>query len=304
MGSTTAIAVAKALTDIRVYEGVKIIGIDTHKEKDIAGSAFCSKFYRSLPHDDPNYINQLLDICRLEDVSVVFPIHDLELLVVSKAKDRFEGISVWVSDPRTIEICNDKLKFYKRMNPTLVPYTRCLDSPIPDDMYPAIVKPRQGVSSRGVYKVNKHEDIYTFGHDYIIQKYVHGHEYTVDVVCDKNSIPLTSVPRMRIMTKAGISITGRTVKQCRISDLAEDICKELGIIGAANVQIIESDAGLHLIEVNPRFSGGLALTTRAGVNIPKILYILSKEENVTNDDLNYKAGVIMRRFWAELWDES
>ena len=39
---------------------------------------------------DPNYIDSLIDFCKKKDISVVLSLFDIDLLVLSKAEERFK----------------------------------------------------------------------------------------------------------------------------------------------------------------------------------------------------------------------
>ena len=59
-----------------------------------------------------------------------------------------------------------------------------------------IIKPNRGSGSRGIEVLNLDEKV--------IQEYLPGTEYTVDVFCDMSSQVVNHVIRERVATKAGI----------------------------------------------------------------------------------------------------
>src|SRR5689334_17315104 len=268
MGSTTAISVLKGLR--RQSEiAVRIIGVDINQEKQIAGSSFCDRFYKVPKAVDPQYIPCLLQICASEGVQILFPIIDIELEVLAGVRELFRahGIHVWVSCPETVLTCNDKYQTYQffRRHDIATPQTWTADealAQIADLRCPLVVKPAQGVSSIGVFVVHTLPELTSAleqGDQPLVQEYLPGREYTVDVLMDEESRPIAVVPRERIEVKAGISYKGRTVHHESLMTEATRIAAALGIQGPCNIQCRVPDAHPVFFEVNPRFSGTLPL---------------------------------------------
>ena len=93
----------------------------------------------------------------------------------------------------------------------------------------------------------------------IVQTRVAGREFTVDLLIDRDGALAGAVPRWRLETKAGISTKGRTFADDGVVEVAGRALAAVGLCGAANLQGFVTDAGdVWVIEVNPRFSGGLS----------------------------------------------
>src|SRR5205823_2335189 len=102
--------------------------------------------------------------------------------------------------------------------------------------------------------------------DAIVQDHLAGTEFTVDVLCDFNSRVLSIVPRERLVIRAGVSDKGITRKNAELIAFAKEVADKLQIIGPANIQCKWDGRDIGLIEVNPRFSGGIPLTIAAGAD--------------------------------------
>lgn len=307
MGSVTAVSIVKGLR--QQSELLYIVGTDTNIKNEIAGSSFCDKFYTVPRAVDYNYISQLLDICAAENVKIVFPVVDIELEIIATNIEVFRnhGIHVWLSDLETIQTCNNKYQTYKFFldHKFATPQTwlpeeiagREADLP-----YPLIVKPIDGRSSIDVFCV---EDVTALQqalkkvNQPIIQEYLEGKEFTIDVLADEDSRILAVVPRERIEIKAGISYKGQTVKDKQLIEKATDIAKKLRIKGACNIQCRVQDSLVKFFEVNPRFSGTLPLTIAAGVNSPMLLVKLALGQKLEKEYFDFQAGVYMARYWQE-----
>src|SRR5262249_3534090 len=76
------------------------------------------------------------------------------------------------------------------------------------------------------------------------------------------------VPRERLVIRAGVSDKGITRKHPEVMKFARDVAEQLKIVGPANIQCKWDGDRVSLIEVNPRFSGGIPLTIAAGADFP------------------------------------
>jgi len=310
MGSTTAISALKGLRLQSEFD-VRIIGIDINNGNQIAGASLCDKFYKVPNALDDLYITTLVDICKSENIQIVFPIIDIELGIIASSIEKFEniGVYVWLSESKTIGICNDKyntFKFFIENDfPAPASWLPAEIENIKDHIpYPLIIKPRDGVSSRDIYKVYSHKELLSAikkVNKPLLQKLLIGKEYTIDVLCNSNSHALVAVPRERIETKAGISYKGITIKDKQLIDYGKSIAEKLHIKGACNIQCIIDSGTPKFFEVNPRLSGSLPLTIEAGINIPLLLIKMAQKEEVLGENLKFKEGIYMTRYWKEVF---
>ncbi|AVH64255.1 carbamoyl phosphate synthase-like protein [Nostoc sp. 'Peltigera membranacea cyanobiont' N6] len=310
MGSTTAISVVKGLRQQKEIK-LRIIGVDINNKNEIAGSYFCDAFYRVPWAIDSNYISELVKICKLENIHIIFPIVDSELEIIAANINLFCAINikVWLSELKTIQICNDKYKTYN----FLLKHQFCTPQTwLPEEVkgreeemtYPLIVKPRNGFSSIDVFRVENAVDLLQTlkkVNQPLIQEYLSGTEFTIDVVTDDKSHILAVVPRERIQVKAGISYKGRTVKDEKLSEPAKEIAQALNINGHCNIQCRLQNNVPKFFEVNPRFSGTLPLTIAAGINSPLMLVKLAQGKNLDQSFFDFKENVYMARYWEEIF---
>ncbi len=308
MGSTTAISVCKALKQITDIS-IKIIGVDINLKNEIAGSILCDTFYTVPLASQENYIEDLIKICKIENVQIVFPIVDDELEVISYNLHIFEehNIFVWLSNYKTILTCNNKYKTYQFFieNGFKTPKTWLpKEINFNDLLYPLIVKPINGRGSQDVYLVNNPKELEVFVNRVrspIIQEYIDGKEFTIDIVADQFFNILATVPRERIETKSGICSKGKTVNQKTLIKQSQKIINALKIKGACNLQCRMRQHEPIFIEINPRFSAGLPLTVASGVNSPEILVKLALGKKLDKEYYNFQAGTYMTRYWEEVF---
>lgn len=224
--------------------------------------------------DAPDYVDALLDVCASYDVGVLVPTIDDELGIIASAAERFAraGVVVMAPDVETAQICRDKLRTAEhlrhhgiRVAQTWTP-AQVLALGLPP---PLFVKPRRGRGSVGAYSIVKPGQLEFFlGYvdDPVVQEYLDGPEYTIDLFCDLQGRVIAAVPRERLVIRSGVSDRGRTVKSRVLMDLAVRCAEVLQFRGAVNIQCRVVDGTPIIFEINPRFSGGIQLTIAAGAD--------------------------------------
>ena len=231
---------------------------------------------------DSDYLRVVADLCEREDVGLVVPTIDDELPVFASAIETFSGrgIRVAVSGPETIEVCNDKYQTCQRLRGAGVP---AAESWLPADLprterLPMFVKPRGGRGSVQAFAATTPKELAFFVdyvHDPVIQEYLRGPEFTLDVFCDFEGRPLSVVPRERVVIRAGVIDRGRTANDPALIELGLACCRALRFAAAVNIQCRVVNGVPTVFEINPRFSGGIPLTIAAGADFPKWLVELA-----------------------------
>jgi carbamoyl-phosphate synthase large subunit len=253
---------------------------------------------------DQYYIPIIESICDAERVDLVIPTIDDELPIFGRALDRFAqaGIAVAVSSEQTSLVCNDKYETYLfcERNGIRTPLTRLAnDVKFSELRYPVYVKPRFGRGSVNVFAVHNESQLRLFLDyvpDAIVQDQLVGTEFTVDVLADFKGNVLSIVPRERLVIRAGVSDKGITRKNDEIITFAREVAQKLHIVGPANIQCKWDGTELSLIEVNPRFSGGIPLTIAAGADFTTWLVQLAAGEDVRPQIGKFQDGLAMMSF--------
>jgi carbamoyl-phosphate synthase large subunit len=135
----------------------------------------------------------------------------------------------------------------------------------------------------------------------MVQAVCHGEEFSIDVFCDLDGRCLAAVPRTMIESKGGESIKGMTIKDADLIAFGVRVSEALRIIGPANVQCFrEPDGELQVTDVNPRFGGGFPLPTAAGSRYPELALALAAGERLEPRLGDFRAGVLMTRFFSQV----
>ncbi|MCR5376618.1 MAG: ATP-grasp domain-containing protein [Lachnospiraceae bacterium] len=265
---------------------------------DMAGTApalaFCDYTRKVVSMNDANYIDNLLQICRTDNIDLIIPTIDTDLLKLSENKEKFEivGTRVMISAPEMIRICRDK-------NYTSRFFNDCgLLAPLPvndwkeySGGYPAFIKPKDGSSSINAFKIENEKELEVYAQqieDYIVQPFVSGREYTIDIFCDWEGVPVSIVPRERIQVRAGEVLKTQIVLDKTMIEEGRKLCSAFKPCGPMTVQLIRDEFNRDwFIEINPRFGGGAPLSMKAGAKSAEtILKLMDGEEANYNPEVS------------------
>jgi carbamoyl-phosphate synthase large subunit len=308
-GTVTCQSVIKGL---RTQEEIDVTLVTVDASNQVAGRYFSDYFYCVPRAGDPEFVPALLALCEAHEVRLLVPIVDYEFTPLSRARPLFaaQGCLVAISAPEVIQCANDKLATYHffQRHGFGTPRTwsgQEARSRAPSLPYPVFVKPSiDGRSSLDCYRVAHADDLARslerVPHA-LVQEYVDGPEYTADLLADLQSEVHGVVVRERIETKGGVSYKGRTVRDEEMVAEVVRMARLLGLVGPANIQAFRRDDQLLFNEINPRFSGALALTLAAGLNSPLLLLRIALGLPVPNMIHRTQVGLTMLRYWNEVF---
>ena len=138
--------------------------------------------------------------------------------------------------------------------------------------------------------------------DAVIQEYIDGDEYTIDVLCSLDGEPIIAIPRRRIEVKAGLTIKGVTINSDVMIEQASRIARELHLVGLINIQCKLSEGSPVFYDINCRpAAGGLPLSVASGPNLPLLLLKLLVGQTISQNDLKWHPGVYMTRYSTPLF---
>lgn len=254
------------------------------------------------------YINILIDICKENDIKIIIPTIDTELIQLATAKEQFlkEGIYCVVSDLEMVKICRDKresMDFFERNG---IDFPKEQD--ISDLCFPVFVKPVSGSSSNGIRIYTKESEVdenILNDPGYLKLDYIdpgNYSEFTIDVYYSRNSEVKCIVPRQRIEVRSGEVSKSITKKNVLVDFIYNNFSHVKGFIGCITFQVFlhnKSDSVL-IIEINPRFGGGYPLSYAAGANFPKWIieeYLFDRSISNFND---WEENLLMLRYDKEV----
>jgi len=270
------------------------------------GMYLADKAYIVHKAGSPDFISGILKICRQEKIDVLIPLLSMEYLKFSRSKNLFKkyGIVIPISDYQAVKVASDKkltYEFFLRHNiPTPSTF---LPAALPTELlFPLVVKPRLMSGSKFFRLVKTRLELDLALKKVprpVVQKFLQGKEYTVDVLADFDSQPIAVVPRTRLVVKEGKSVQAKTISNPLLTEQVKIIIRKLKLAGPANIQCFKVGPKFYFTEINPRFSaGGLPLTVAAGINTPELLLKMAKGEKI-NPQTEYKDNLYMFRYLTE-----
>ena len=228
---------------------------------------------------DPQYIPQLLQLCKDNEIGLIVPTIDTELLVLAENKKLFEenGIAVSVSSLDFIKICRDKRNTGEFFEKHGIRVPKEIDKYHPT--FPLFAKPYDGSLSTNLHYIKNAEELteeILNDPKLLFMEYIDKEvykEYTVDMYYGKNNKVKCIVPRERIKIRAGEINKGLTEKEPLTQYLLDRLETIEGCVGCICIQLfLNRETGDVVgIEINPRFGGGYPQTYAAGGNYPEYL---------------------------------
>ena len=304
---------------VRQQEEFDVFLVSTDAREDNAGRYFTDAFYKVPRGDSPEYVSEIMAVCKKEKIDLLFPGADGEVMALSEHKQSIEketGTKVVVSNFDSVKICDDKYvayTYFKEKSFETVP-TFLLDEAIRkieagELQFPLFIKPRIGTGSKHTYVIHNLEELKEKAPLVpipIVQKYMGARkEFSVDVAADFNGKVIGVVPRTREEVRYGAAYRGVTVKDPQLITMAKEVVEKLGLVGPINVQIFKDlqTEEVSIFEINPRIGATHAHTIASGLNTPLLMLKLFAGERVESKLGEFKDGLWMFRHWDEVFVE-
>lgn len=277
-----------------IYKSLAISGLDTTiVATDISGfnsgSFRCDRAYKIVAPEDPRYSQQIIDICRQQDIDVVLSGSDTELgkLAELKAAGAVKSF-IMVGAPEAVRVCRDKrqtCEFYLKHSLPFV--STSLYSGVEDIIraygFPILAKPTGGSGSLGVKVLMNQRDLQDLEakEDYIFQEYLLSENWPVtkasitrDDVIKSNALVQKDEISIQVLLGRDKEVLGtfmsrNVLKFGMPTKIYPFICEEyedigrrmaacladIGMIGPVNLQCKITDRGPVFFEINARFTG-------------------------------------------------
>jgi carbamoyl-phosphate synthase large subunit len=248
------------------------------------------------------YFDQLLELCKQNQIGLLISLNDLELPLLARQRDRFLEIGTvpMISDPAVIDICFDKWKTYQFLKQNHIPapktYRSLADAleaiAIGELTFPLVVKPRWGTGSIGIEFPQDSEELelaYRLirkrlsrtilaaassldpDRSVLIQERIIGGEYGLDIINNFQGKHVTAFAKRKLSMRGGETDSAITTNNPQLIAIGSKIGRTLKHIGNLDCDVLASPKGYFVLELNPRFGGGYPFSHVAGANIPAAL---------------------------------
>lgn len=264
-----------------------------------------------------DYLAQLRGLCAAEKVAAILPSSEPELVLLSRhapelVKDL--GVVVVASPPKVLAIGLDKRETCRFLREAGLNFPRFASLKAADDVkdlvaelgFPLIAKPCRGSGSRGLFRVNRWEDIaylLTLDQDYLLQEYLRpdDQEYTVGAFRPRNGQLVGSIAMKRELM-AGVTYRAWVAQNFAVGEEARRVVEALRPLGPCNVQMRLTARGPVTFEINPRFSSTTAMRAHFGYNeVDMALRDLVLHQPIVPPQV--RSGMAMR-FWEETYQDA
>jgi carbamoylphosphate synthase large subunit len=300
-GGPAGVAVVRRLVAL----GHRVVAGDA--DSAAAGGALADVAVTLPRGDHPRFVEAVVGVCTAHGVDALVSTvaEELPHLAAGAGRLAAAGVATWLPDAAAVDVCCDKAAFARAMAAAGVPHPATAASPgeVAGVPGPWVVKPRAGRGSRGVRLLDERDDVVAAlraDDGLIAQNRLAGREFTADVLVDRDGAVRVVVPRWREETRAGISVKGRTFGSDAVTRVVTAALAAVGLTGPANVQgFVPDDGGVTVVEINPRFSGGLPLTLAAGADV--VGAYLAGVRGEPLPALSARPGVAMSRYFAETY---
>ena len=277
IGSMSAEAVIQAVARRR---GAVVVGCNSYPKEWTAASRLVEYFHQvPSARNSAEFVSRLLEICVSEQITHVVPLTDLEVDALSADRHRFDemGVTLCISPSPVIQVARDKLALHQRFasHPRIrpIPTLDLQDERQFSFSYPLLAKPRRGRSSEGQVDI---PDVVALQfwrakltqQDYIVQPRCFGDVFVVDIVRQpdgRRSIAMTRRELLRTPNGAGMAVQMQPGHPC--DALGLEVAESLGLYGCVNMEFLVVDGNPLLMDVNPRFSAGVAFSMMAGYDM-------------------------------------
>jgi len=299
----------------------KILAADARREAPALVEADQSFILPKIDH--PEYISELVRICRTHAVGLIIPLNDLELPVLARNRKLLleQGSIPVVSSADVVETCFDKARSHRFLADRDLPVlTTCesLEDVWPQleagrFTFPLVVKPRWGTASIGIIRADDEEEL-RLAHalalrlvsrsiigrvsargpasSVLVQQWLNGQEYGLDVVNDLTGAYVTTFAKRKIEMRSGETSSAVTVRNPQLTKLGELLGRHLGHIGNLDVDVILHEGIPYVLEMNPRFGGGYPFSHVAGADLPAALLAWAQQREPSPGTLEVLSGVV------------
>ena len=259
-----------------IYSDAKVFTTDANPE--YSSACRISDGYFEVPRVDKiNYIDSLLDIVLKNNISLIIPTIDTELLILSSNIELFKKhkVEIVISDYEVIQIFRDKRLTHNFFEKQQINFAKEFTKT--NFILPMYIKPIDGSRSIDNYVITDKEQLteYHLSNlklmflEYLDHK-IHT-EFTIDLYFDKNSDLKCLIPRQRLEVRDGEVNKAITKNKKFIPEIWQKLKKIDGFRGCITLQVFVNNISnkIYGIEINPRFGGGYPLSYLAGGNFPK-----------------------------------
>lgn len=265
--------------------GLSVWVADTSEKNICSLSKYCvgSFVYPDPFIEEEAFINCLLDKIKELKPKVLLPTHD-ESVVIMRNISKFpkDLIIPYATEEMLLTLAN-KAKATKIASDANVPVPKVYESVDEVDNFPVVYKTVIGNSAKGVYFPKNRDELMklTLLHkeeETLLEEWVEGTDYSVDCVRWDNFFKSSVYHALVTKTDGGGTTTQREIVDVpELENYAKKLLDYVDFKGVCGLDFRYNPVNgkVAFIEVNARFTGGIATPIAAGFDIPWVIYKLA-----------------------------
>lgn len=223
------------------------------------------QFIETPPINDENaYVETLLKCCEALQINSVIPQNDLDLIVLASHRSLFEaaGVRVLGVPLHVATAMADKLESADWLARHGIPAPRAVLYSGQRVDLPVVAKSRFGQGSHGLRICHSAEDLSLVVKDSVVQELLRGEEYNLDILRDGFGVVRSVVVKRKLAMRDGSTDKAVSVRDESLESLGTRLGHALELEGSADVDVIVTDRGSFVIDVNSRVGGGFPFTAQ------------------------------------------
>lgn len=252
-------------------------GVDLNP--NVIGRFESDEFTQVPPSDTDEYVESLIEICHEDDIDVVFPQSDLDVIPLSKHRDEFP-CKVMVSSLTSLQTATNKYKVYSKIGESdIVPeyrfaknqkqFVKCSNDLGYNEGKKIVCRLPKSKGGRGMFILSQDSEFHVNKKDvipniklnhglkylenceqgYLLTEFVVGEEVDSMTICRDGETYLTT-HKLRLKELAGTIVEGKVVDRPQLDKKVQKVISKISLSHNISVQF----KGGKLIEINPRSS--------------------------------------------------
>lgn len=280
-------------------KGLAVWAADTSKNNICSKSRFCAG---SFTYPDPFSQEYAFIQClkkKVEELKpqMLLPTHDESQVIMRHRQEFPSDLIIPYMDAEMLVKLSDKAWATEKALECGVPVPQTFKSWKDVDKFPCVFKTAIGNSAKTVFfpkdayelerLVNEYNDEKT-----LIEEWIGGTDYSVDCVKWDGFFKASTYHALVTKTDGGGTTTQREIVSAPdLEKYAQMLLEHVNFKGVCGIDFrYEPDTGMiAFIEVNARFTGGLATPVKAGFDIPWVVYALATTGHY-DEPINVKIG--------------
>ena len=265
--------------------GLAVWGADISKRNICSVSRYCAG---SFTYPDPITKEHLFIDCLKKKVEILkpkmlLPTHDESQVIMRHRKEFPSDLLIPYMDAISLQNCSNKAWATEKAGECGIPIPKVYASIDGVDVFPCVFKTVIGNSAKTVFFPKDKEELKTLseafsGTKILIEEKIGGTDYSVDCVRWDGFFKASTYHALVTKTDGGGTTTQRMIVSApELESYAKRLLDHIGYKGVCGLDFrYDPETGrAAFIEINARFTGGIATPITAGFDIPWIVYKLA-----------------------------